>query len=82
MQQLNHIDCLKIITFFTYVLEEPSVFYINKENKSAIFKFGILLSKIECNYFTQGEHYLIGKGYSERNTISEGLMSLLRGYMP
>lgn len=43
--KFSHIEAMKIYTFATYLSEEQSIFYINRENKNALFKFVIMLMK-------------------------------------
>ncbi len=43
--KFTHIENIKVLTFSAYLSEEQSIFYINRENKNALFKYVIMLMK-------------------------------------
>jgi hypothetical protein len=57
---------MKILTISAYLSEEQSIFYINRENKNALFKYVIMLMKKEPYCDKSRNHYLTGKSYNEQ----------------
>ncbi len=67
--RFSHIEMMKILTFSAYLSEEQSIFYINRENKNALFKYVIMLMKKWAYCEKDREHYLMGKGYDEQKVM-------------
>lgn len=80
--KFSHIEAMKILTFSAYLSEEQSIFYINRENKNALFKYVIMLMKKSPYCEKEKSHYLMGKSYNEQDIMLSVVDKIIEQYWP